>query len=67
MERYFGAWPDNGNGSFEYFLLLFVALLAIAIALRVQRYVRLDTADLTMFLAACFAVGLIGSMWALDW
>jgi hypothetical protein len=67
MEHYLGVWPDNGNGSFEYFLLVFVALLVIAIALCVQRYVRLDGIELAGVLSVCFVAGLIGSMWAVAW
>ena len=67
MERHLGAWPDNGDGSFEYFFLLFVLLLIVTIVLQIQRYVRLDRIELATIFTVCFAAGLIGSMWAVVW
>jgi hypothetical protein len=34
IERYFGVAPDNGNGSVEFLLVMFLIMLILAIALR---------------------------------
>ena len=35
IERYFGVAPDNGDGSIEYLLIMFLTILIVAITLSV--------------------------------